>query len=379
MKADGSEYTQGPIEIMDEREHVRARSPMYIGAVDECAYQHLALAFLELSLEEAWEGHCTAIDMVIHEDGSLSIEDNGRGLSVRYHPGYRVPFVEAVLAKSLGQRWLSCSCVHMGVHGLEPTVVNYLSDWLEVEVYREGKIHWQRYTQGRPEAPLKVLGETKKRGTYIRFLPDPSIFKDVAGFQWPFLAQRLRDLAALNPGLKLTLTDLREGRERELVALSKNGLVDILAAQLGTDPGLFDTPLCFSGDVHSEACGGLVKITGALQLRSQAEPEDLRCFANCVPIEKGTHVQGFRQAMAYAFSERAFSEQAFKKAVPGLVAVVAAQLPRPVFVEACRNTLGNPELRQITREIVRGGVECWRVERPGAVSALESHLARLDL
>jgi len=209
------EYTAEAIQILEGLEAVRKRPSMYIGNTDIGGLHHLVFEVVDNSVDEALAGFCTEITVTIHRDGSVSVLDNGRGIPVDIHRGAGKPALEVVLTTlhAGGKFESGAYTISGGLHGVGISVVNALSEWLEVEVKTQGRIWHQRYERGKPVTPLRSLGETEETGTFVRFKPDPLIFSQTE-FHFDIIAQRLKELAFLNPGLTLSLADERSGKQK---------------------------------------------------------------------------------------------------------------------------------------------------------------------
>ena len=244
QNAQGQHYDADSIEVLEGLEAVRVRPAMYIGDTAERGYHHLVYEVVDNSIDEALAGFCTHIEVTINADGSLTVEDNGRGIPVAEHPKMHKSTLEVVMTvlHAGGKFGGSGYKVSGGLHGVGVSCVNALSEWMEVQVKRDGHIYRQRYERGRPRGPVTQVGDTETTGTSVTFMPDPQIFQYRDGFKWETLAHRLRELAFLNGGVRITLTDNQseqrhqesfhyEGGIREFVAYinkSKTPLHDVI-------------------------------------------------------------------------------------------------------------------------------------------------------
>ncbi|MCW8141856.1 MAG: hypothetical protein KIT58_23365, partial [Planctomycetota bacterium] len=259
-------YDADSIQVREGMEHVRSRPAMYIGDIYERGLHHLVNEVVDNSVDEALAGFCTRIDVTVHGDGSITILDDGRGIPVGMHPKAKKPTVEVCLTIiGAGGKFDKGSYkISGGLHGVGVSCVNALSEWLECEVYREGKSHSIRFARGQTVKPLEELGPSPRRGTKITFKPDPEIFKQSQEFKFERLSKRLRELAYLNAGLKIALRDERgEGKVEEYH--SPNGLVDFVNALSTSENVLLSKPIHLKGGADSDESGGRVEVEIAIQ------------------------------------------------------------------------------------------------------------------
>ena len=362
------EYTAEQIEVLDDIEAVRRRPGMYIGGVGVRGLHHLLWEIIDNSIDEALAGYCDRIVVILHKDGSASVEDNGRGIPVDEHPVFKRPALEIVMTKlhAGGKFSKKAYKVSGGLHGVGLSVVNALSEWLEVWVKRDGKVYHQRYERGKPVTPLEVVGETKDTGTRIRFKPDPEIF-EVTEFSYEIVAQRLKELAFLNKGVKITLIDERTGKKEDFY--SKEGIKGFVALLNKNKPVLHDI-IYFSGERN----GIMVEI--AFQF-TDTEFETLFAFANNIhTVEGGTHVAGFRAGLTRAINE--YGRRHVKKFKPlsgadvreGLTAVLSVKVPEPQFEGQTKTKLTNSEVKTVVESLTYSEVLRWLEEHPNEANKI---------
>ena len=357
-----SDYTAGQIEVLGDIEAVRKRPGMYIGSVGIRGLHHLLWEIVDNSIDEALAGYCRHIKVTLHRDGSASVEDDGRGIPTEMHELGK-PALEIVLTKlhAGGKFDRKAYRVSGGLHGVGLSVVNALSEWLEVRVWRGGKEYYQKYRRGKPVEPLKVVGEADRTGTYIRFKPDEEIF-EVTEFSWEIVSQRLRELAYLNRGIKLELYDERTGEKRTYCY--EDGIAGFVKKLNTGKPTLHDV-IYLSGEKN----GVIVEV--AVQF-TDTEIEKVLYFANNInTVEGGTHASGFKAGITRAINE--FGKKHLKKFKPlsgadireGLTAVVSVKVPEPQFEGQTKTKLTNSEVRTAVDSIVYSGMLEWLEEHTG--------------
>jgi DNA gyrase subunit B len=328
-------YDAASIKVLAGLEAVRKRPAMYIGSTGEQGLHHLVWEVVDNSVDEALAGYCDEINVVVHEDNSVTVTDNGRGIPVDMHATEKKAAAEVVMTVlHAGGKFDSDTYkVSGGLHGVGVSVVNALSDVLELEIWREGEVWEQTYNEGKPKAKLKSTGKTRKTGTKITFHPDPSIFGDHK-YGYDILAQRLRELAFLNKGLKITLTDERSDKSAEFRFLG--GIAEFVKHLNKGKQVLHDAP------VYMEGKKDTVEIEIALQY-NDSYTENIYAFANTInTVDGGTHLSGFRSALTrtinnFASATNMLKEQKDEVTITGddvregLVAVVSVKLPQPQF------------------------------------------------
>ena len=358
-------YDASSIKILEGLEAVRKRPGMYIGDTGIRGFHHLVYEIVDNSIDEALAGHCDRIDLTIHANESVTIKDNGRGIPVEMHPTEKVSAAQVVLTKlHAGGKFDNDSYkVSGGLHGVGSSVVNALSESLELEIHRNGKVHKQSYSRGNPKAELKVTGTTTKTGTIITFKPDHEIF-EVSEFNFDILSNRLRELAFLNSGLTITIADERTDKKQEY---SYEGGIAAFVKHLNRTKSPIHQPFFVQGDdkgVHVEA---------AFQY-NDGYSENVHSFVNNVnTIEGGTHLVGFRSALTRSLNQYASGAGLFKGLTEtptgddvreGITAIVSVKVPQPQFEGQTKTKLGNSEVKGIVEGIVNEKLSTYLIEHP---------------
>src|ERR1700729_1925422 len=369
--AGGHKYDATSIKVLGGLEAVRKRPAMYIGSTGEQGLHHLVWEVVDNSVDEALAGYCDEISVTVHEDNSVTVTDNGRGIPVDMHATEKKPAAEVVMTVlHAGGKFDSDTYkVSGGLHGVGVSVVNALSDWLDLEIWRDGEVWEQSYEKGGPTSKLKASGKTKKTGTKITFHADPSIFT-VTAYSFDTLSQRLRELAFLNKGLKITLEDERAGKKTEF--RFTGGIAEFVKHLNRGKTTLHDSPIYFEGKKDS------VEIEIAVQY-NDSYAENVFAFANTInTVDGGTHISGFRSALTrtinyYASSFGMLKEQKDEISITGddvregLVAVVSVKLPQPQFEGQTKGKLNSD---------IKGTVETMVNEHLGQFFDKHSSIAR---
>ncbi len=344
---------------------------MYIGDPDERGLHHCVFEVLDNSIDEHLAGFCSKIEVSIHVDGSVSIRDNGRGIPVDMHPKFKMPAVELVLTNlhaggKFGQGAYKYSG---GLHGVGAKCVNALSDWFKVEVSRDEQVHFMEFARGHTTQKLKVIGSSKHTGTLITFKPDATIFTITTEFKFEILANRLRELAFLNPGLEIQLSDEREEEKSERF-FYKDGIGEFVR-QLGRNKHLVhQDPINLQGvrsiDVEGKQEEAFVDCVVQYNDTYNAQ---ILCFANSIPnADGGTHLTGFRTALTRAINQYARSNSLLKDKDPnisgddvreGLVCVLSIKLPNPRFESQTKVKLVNTEIEGVVSSVVYEGLMAY--------------------
>jgi DNA gyrase subunit B len=359
-------YDATSITVLEGLEAVRKRPAMYIGDTAVRGLHHLVYEVVDNSVDEALAGYCTKIQVRINADGSVTVNDDGRGIPVDMHATEKRPALEVVLTMlHAGGKFDNQSYkVAGGLHGVGVSCVNALSEWLEAEVRRDGNVYHQRYQRGRPVSKLETIGKTKGSGTKITFFPDASLFSTTA-FEWDILANRLRELAFLNTGVEISLS--AEEPPRQEVFQFKGGLVEFVEHLNRSKLALHPKVIHF----NAEKDGIIAEI--AVQY-TDSYTETILCYANNInTIEGGTHLSGFRSALTrtvntYAKTNRLIKDDSEamsgEDVREGLTAVISVKLPKPQFEGQTKTKLGNSEVQGIVESIVNDGLGTYFEEHP---------------
>jgi DNA gyrase subunit B len=379
----GGEYTVANIKVLEGLEAVRKRPGMYIGDTSESGLHHLVYEVVDNSIDEALAGHCDRVDVIIHVDGSISVEDNGRGIPVGMHPDEGIPTVQVVLTKlHAGGKFDNDSYkVSGGLHGVGVSVVNALSEWLRVEVFQDGKYWAQEYDRGDPRDPGKTVGKTIKRGTKITFKPDHEIF-EVLEFQFDILSNRLRELAFLNKGITILLKDERDDRSHEFIY--EGGIVSFVEHLTENKTALHDKVVYLHGTKDGVEAEIAIKWTTAYS-------ETCFTFANNINTAfGGTHLSGYKAALTRTINAWGQAAGLFKKLKEnlsgedireGATSIISVKIPEPQFEGQTKQKLGNSNVKGIVEQIVNEQLSAFLEETPsvGRViieKAIESSRAR---
>ncbi len=349
-------YNASQIQVLEGLEAVRRRPGMYIGSTDERGLHHLVQELVDNSIDEALAGCCDNITVTIHEDGSCSVKDNGRGIPVDMHEKYGKPAVEVALTvlHAGGKFGGGGYKVSGGLHGVGLSVVNALASQLHIEVYRNGNIYAQDYHRGDPAGELTITGNCEHTGTFVRFWPDSDVFETTV-FSYDNLKTRLRELAFLNKGIRITIEDQREGAQRMESFHYEGGIVEFVQFLNKNKVVLFEQPLYFEGKK------GTSTIEVSMQYNDNYN-ETVFTFANNIQThEGGTHLTGFRNALTKTINDYARKYKLLKESDQnlsgedvreGLTAVISVKLEEPQFEGQTKTKLGNSEIRPVTEAIV---------------------------
>lgn len=366
-------YDGSDIQVLEGLEAVRKRPGMYIGSTGPRGLHHLVYEVVDNSVDEALAGYCDTIKVTIHPDNSISCEDNGRGIPVDKHPKEKIPTVEVVLTilhaggKFGGEGYK----VSGGLHGVGVSVVNALSTKVEVQVRRDGKEYEIDFDHGKTKTKLHEIGKAKHTGTTVTFWPDPDIFTETTVYDYDTLAARFREMAFLNRGLKIILTDERitdaDGNPRTEVFQAMGGIVDFVKF-LNDGKETLNKPIYF----EAENADGTVEV--ALQWSSSYSTNSVMAFANNINThEGGTHMDGFKQAITRTINDYARSKGLLKEKDPnlsgedareGLAAIISVKLHDPQFEGQTKTKLGNTEIRPLVQNAVAQGLGEYLEENP---------------
>ena len=368
-------YSASNIQVLEGLEAVRKRPAMYIGDISEKGLHHLVNETVDNSIDEAMAGYCTDIEVTINEDESITVQDNGRGIPVDEHEKLHKSALEVVMTvlHAGGKFDKGSYKVSGGLHGVGVSCVNALSTHMMSQVFRDGKIYQQEYEKGKPLYPVKVVGETTLRGTRQQFWPDPTVFT-TTHYQWDIIARRMRELAYLNAGIRITLTDLRpdeDGKTKQEVFHAKDGLKEFVRYVDRHRQHLFDDVIYLKTEKNN------IPIEIAIMYNTDYS-ENIHSYVNNInTIEGGTHLTGFRMALtrtlkAYAEADAAISKQIEKAKVDiapedfreGLTAVISIKVAEPQFEGQTKTKLGNSEVQGAVQQAVNEALAYYLEEHP---------------
>ncbi len=360
-------YSAKDIKVLQGLEGVRKRPGMYIGDTAERGLHHLVFEVVDNSIDEAMAGYCSEISVVIHVDNSITVTDDGRGIPIGTHPTEKVSAAEVVMTKlhAGGKFEKGSYTVSGGLHGVGVSVVNALSEWLELEIKREGHVFYQRYKRGVPEKPLVKVGKTGRTGTTVHFLADATIFEDVE-YRFELLAGRLRELAFLNRGLRISIEDERAAGKRQEFHY-EGGIVSFVEHLNRSKNKIHNKVIYLSGQRND------VDIEIALQW-NDGYAENVYSFANNInTIEGGTHLSGFRSALTRTVNAYASANGLFKKneeslegddVREGLAAVLSVKVPEPQFEGQTKTKLGNSDVKGMVEAVINEQLSTRFEENP---------------
>jgi DNA gyrase subunit B len=376
VNGDEHGYTADDITVLKGLEAVRRRPAMYIGDVSIRGLHHLVYEVVDNSIDEALAGYAKNIEVTIEKDGSVSVFDDGRGIPTDLHKEEKKSALELVMTvlHAGGKFDKNTYKVSGGLHGVGVSVVNALSEWLEVEVYRDGKVFFQKYRRGEAVAAVKVAGkaEKNKSGTKVTFMPDGQIFKN-RSYKFDTLAERLRELAFLNPQVKLRICDLRPKSEQEEIFHFKGGLVEFVKYIDATRPALMKKVFYAQGTDKDEN-GRAVEVEAAFQYNDQYSENIFTYVNNINTHEGGTHLVGFRSALTRSLNTHAYKNGILKEGGisltgddfrEGFTGVLSVKVPEPQFEGQTKTKLGNSEVKSIVEGVIGSALQNWLEENPG--------------
>ncbi|HXT68593.1 MAG TPA: DNA topoisomerase (ATP-hydrolyzing) subunit B [Vicinamibacterales bacterium] len=382
MSGGAEDYGADKIKVLEGLEAVRKRPAMYIGSTGPAGLHHLVYEVVDNSIDEALAGFCKNVNVTIHIDGSVTVVDDGRGIPVDMHESGR-PAAEVVLTvlHAGGKFENSAYKVSGGLHGVGVSVVNALSEWLELEIYRNSQVHQQRYERGTPSGDLYITGVTEKRGTKVTFKADPTVF-ETTEFSFETLSQRLRELAFLNAGVAIAIDDERDGRSHHF--LYEGGIREFVEFLNKNRTAVNEKPVYMAG----ERDGIMVEI--AVQW-NDSYIEATHAFANNInTTEGGTHLSGFRAALTRTINHYATKNSLAEKLSEsvsgedireGMTAIVSVKIPQPQFEGQTKTKLGNTEVKGIVEAVVNDKLGAFLEENPSVAKriiakAVDAALAR---
>ncbi len=369
-----ADYGAEHIKVLEGLEAVRKRPAMYIGSTGTDGLHHLVYEVVDNSIDEALAGFCTEVHVVIHIDNSVTVIDNGRGIPTEIMPKEGKPAAEVVLTKlHAGGKFDNAAYkVSGGLHGVGVSVVNALSEWLNLEIWRGGKVYVQSYRRGVPTGPLEMTGHTDRRGTKVSFKPDDSIF-EITQFSFDVLSQRLRELAFLNRGLLITIEDERDEKKHEFHYTG--GIISFVEHLNKNKTPLHDKVVYFEGVREG------IDLQIAMQYNDGYQ-EQIFTFANNINThEGGTHMIGFKSALTRTLNNYGVANNLFKEVKEslsgddvreGLVAVISVKLPNPQFEGQTKTKLGNSEVKGIVETLVNVGLGDYLGENPSVAKKVVS-------
>ena len=371
------EYGADQIQILEGLEAVRKRPGMYIGSTSSRGLHHLVYEIVDNAVDEALAGYCDTIEVVINPDNSVTVTDNGRGIPVGINHKAGIPAVEVVftILHAGGKFGGGGYKVSGGLHGVGASVVNALSDWLEVDICSDGKIYRQRYERGKTMYPLKVVGECEpeKTGSKVSFKPDATIFQETTVYDFDILKQRLREMAFLTKGLKIILRDTREENPQEKTFHYEGGIREFVSYLNRSKTPLYDDILYFEGEKNN------VFVEVALQ-HNDSYTESVYSFVNNINTpEGGTHLVGFRNAITKTFNDYARNNKLLKDSEAnlsgedireGMTAIISVKIEDPQFEGQTKQKLGNSEARGAVDSVVSEQLTYYLEQNPAVAKTI---------
>jgi DNA gyrase subunit B len=354
-------YDSSQIQKLEGLEGVRKRPDMYIGDTNERGLHHCVFEIVDNSIDESLAGYCSEIKVHLHIDGSCSIQDNGRGIPVDVHPKHNMPALELVLTNlhAGGKFGKGAYQVSGGLHGVGAKCVNAVSEWFIAEVRREEKIHQMEFSRGKTTQKMQIVGSCQTTGTKVTFLPDEQIFTETREFKFDLLAKRLRELAFLNPGVKISLHEDKSSRVENFIF--EEGISEYVMYLNQNKNILTPKPISFSGEAPAETGDGTIILDVAL-IYNDSFADQLYAYANSIHnVEGGTHLSGFRTALTRVINNYARQNDLLKEKElsltgddvrEGLTAVVSVKVPEPRFEGQTKTKLSNREVDGIVQKIV---------------------------
>ncbi len=360
-------YGSEQIKVLEGLDAVRKRPGMYIGDTYDRGYHHLVYEVLDNSVDESLAGHCDTITIILNIDGSVTIEDNGRGIPTGMHPTEGISGVEVVMTKlhAGGKFEKDAYKVSGGLHGVGISVVNALSEWLKVEVKQGNKIHSMEFKRGEAVSPLKIIGDAKETGTKVTFYPDHEIFTECKGFSYDTLVNRIRELAFLNAGLKIILTDEQNNKTEEF--FYEGGISSFVKHVNRSKKPLFPEPVFMSSEREG------ITLDLAIQYNQEYQENIFTYCNNINTQEGGTHLAGFKSALTRTINSYASKNNFLKNkddsiqgddAREGMTAVISVKIPEPQFEGQTKTKLGNSEVKGFVEQIVGEKLSTFLEENP---------------
>ncbi|MCI9475400.1 MAG: DNA topoisomerase (ATP-hydrolyzing) subunit B [Emergencia sp.] len=364
-----NQYDAAQIQVLEGLEAVRKRPGMYIGSTGPRGLHHLVYEIVDNSVDEALAGYCKSINVTIQKDNSIMVEDDGRGMPVDNHPKLGIPAVEVIhtVLHAGGKFGGGGYKVSGGLHGVGASVVNALSTRMEVEVKRNGNIYRQEYERGKTVAPLAIVGESKKTGSKTIFWPDPEIFQETTEYDYDTLQHRLREMAFLNKGIKIVLSDEREGKKKKEVFHYEGGLKEFVKHLNNNKDALHEEIIYF------EVSKKDMELEVAMQYTDRYNEMVLSYANNISTTEGGTHMAGFRTALTRVFNDYARKNKILKDnddslagedVREGITAIVSVKLTEPQFEGQTKTKLGNTEMRGFVETSTSENLTAFLEENP---------------
>ena len=373
LNKEASDYGATSIKVLEGLEAVRKRPAMYIGDVGDRGYHHLVYEVVDNSVDEALAGHCKEIVVTLHTDGSLTVEDDGRGIPTAMHPTEGVSSVQVVMTKlhAGGKFEKGAYKVSGGLHGVGISVVNALSEKLKVEVCQNGKKYFMEFNKGEALGPLKEVGATDKTGTKVNFYPDHDIFKETSSFNTETLSHRLRELAYLNAGLRIKIVDERDDTTHDYYY--EGGIRSFVSHVNKTKSPIFEDPIYVSGEKDN------VQLEIAFQYNAGYQ-ENIYTYANNINThEGGTHLAGFKSALTRSVNSYASANKLLKNdkesiqgedTREGLTCVISVKIPEPQFEGQTKTKLGNSEVKGFVEQLAGEGIAKFLEENPATAKII---------
>lgn len=370
--ANNTTYDSSLIKVLEGLEAVRKRPGMYIGDTYSRGYHHLVYEVLDNSVDEALAGHCSEITVTIHANGSVSVQDNGRGIPTGIHPTEGVSGVQVVMTKlhAGGKFEKSAYKVSGGLHGVGVSVVNALSEWLKVEVAQDNKLHSMSFQRGVPDEDLKSSGSVDYTGTKVTFYPDHTIFTDISDFNYETLLKRIRELSFLNAGLRINLVDERSDKQDSFYF--EGGIVSFIEHLNKNKQSIFAKP------IYIEAERDSIQLELSLQYTTDYQ-ENVHTYCNNINThEGGTHLSGFKAALTRSVNSYATKNNLLKNKESitgddtreGLVSIISVKIPEPQFEGQTKTKLGNAEVKGFVEQIVGESLASFFEENPAVAKSI---------
>ncbi|SDI57654.1 DNA topoisomerase (ATP-hydrolyzing) subunit B [Alteribacillus bidgolensis] len=369
MSIEQHSYDESQIQVLEGLEAVRKRPGMYIGSTSGRGLHHLVWEIVDNSIDEAMGGYCDHIYITVEKDNSITVQDNGRGIPVGMHEKMGRPALEVIMTvlHAGGKFGGGGYKVSGGLHGVGASVVNALSQMLEVEVHRDGEVYYQNFKRGVPQQDLQVIGKTEKHGTKIHFKPDTEIFKETGEFDYDTLATRLRELAFLNKGLHIVFEDKRDEEVEPVKYYYEGGIASFVEYLNRQKEALHEPPIFIESEKDE------IQVEIAVQYNS-SYTSNIYSFANNINThEGGTHESGFKTGLTRAINDYARKHNLFKENDPnlvgddvreGLTAIISVKIPDPQFEGQTKTKLGNSEARTITDSLFSENFSRFLAENP---------------